>query len=159
MFDRTSSKISGLVTACRLYIWMKMRGVAVEEQIQWVLSYVQEESADMWKENMIEDLEGELLEYKIVEEFLTDIRKKFGKGDEESAKVAEIKRLEQGNKTIEEFVQKFRRVARDSRYERRPLMEEFKREMNEAIRRKLMEAKHQPSSIEQWYNKAIALML
>ena len=61
MFDGTSSKVSGFVTACKLYIKMKLRETAVEEQIQWVLSYVQEESADIWKENVLEDLEeGEL---------------------------------------------------------------------------------------------------
>jgi len=31
------------------------------------------------------------------------------------------------------FVQKFRRVARGSEYERRPLIKEFKREMNRTI--------------------------
>jgi len=49
-------------------------------------------------------LEGELLEYEIVREFLTDIRKEFGRGDEEEVKVVELKRLEQGGKTIEELV-------------------------------------------------------
>jgi len=39
-FDRTLSRVSGFVIACKLYIKMKMREVAVEEQIQWVLSYV-----------------------------------------------------------------------------------------------------------------------
>jgi len=32
---------------------------------------------------------------------------------------------------MEEFVQKFRRVAKESRYKERPLIEEFKREINE----------------------------
>jgi len=40
MFDRTLSKVSGSVTVCKLYIKMKMREAAVEEQIQWVLLYV-----------------------------------------------------------------------------------------------------------------------
>jgi len=33
VFDGTPSKVSGFVMACRLYIRMKMRGTAVEEQI------------------------------------------------------------------------------------------------------------------------------
>ena len=70
-----------------------MRGAAVEEQIQWVLSYIQRELADIWKENILEDLERRLLEYEIVGEFLADIRKEFRGGDKESVKVAELKRL------------------------------------------------------------------
>ena len=58
---------------------------------------------------------------------------------------------------MEEFVQEFKKVARESRYERRPLWEEFKRGINGAIRRKLMEAKNQPGFIEQWYKRAMAL--
>jgi len=36
-------------------------------------------------------------------------------------------------------------------------VEKFKRGMNGAIRRKLMEAENQPSSIEQWFRRATAL--
>ena len=86
--------------------------------------------ADVWKENILEDLEGRLLEYEIVGEFLVDIRKEFGGGDKESVKVAELKRLEQEGKMMEEFVQEFRRAARKSGYEGRPLVEEFKRGIN-----------------------------
>ena len=97
----------------------------------------------------MEELKGRLLEYELVGEFLIDIRKKFGGGDEESVKVAELKRLEQESRMMEEFVQEFRRIARESGYGGRPLIEEFKQEMNRAIRQKLMEVEHQPSSIEQ----------
>jgi len=58
----------------------------------------------VWNENVLEDLEGGLLEYETVEEFLAEIRKEFEGGDEESVKVAELRRLEQGGKTMEEFV-------------------------------------------------------
>ena len=34
VFDRVSSKVSGFMTVCKLYIRMKIREAAVEEQIQ-----------------------------------------------------------------------------------------------------------------------------
>ena len=58
---------------------------------------------------------------------------------------------------MEEFVQEFKRAVRGSGYERRPLVEEFKRGMNGGIQRKLMEAENPPASIEQWYRRATAL--
>ena len=74
----------------------------------------------------MEDLKGELLEYETAGKFLVDIKKEFGRGDEKIVKVAKLKRLEQGERTIEEFVQEFRRAARESGYKERPLVEEFK---------------------------------
>jgi len=118
---------------------------------------VQRGSVDVWKENVIEELEAGELEYELVEKFLTRLKKEFGGREEESVKIVELRKLEQGEKTIEEFVQEFKRAARGSGYERRPLVEEFKREMNRMIRIELMEAENQPGSIEQWYKRAMAL--
>ena len=106
---------------------------------------------------MLEDLEEGLLEYKTVGEFLADIKKEFRGGDKELVKVAELKRLEQRSRTIEEFVQEFRYVARKSEYEERLLVEEFKREINITICQRLMELEQQLGLIKQWYNRAIAL--
>ena len=58
---------------------------------------------------------------------------------------------------MKEFVQEFKRAARGSRYERRPLVEEFKRGMNGALKRKLMEVENQPGLIEQWFKRTMAL--
>ena len=41
IFDGTLSKVAGFVGACSLYIKMKLRNVLVEEQVLWILSYVQ----------------------------------------------------------------------------------------------------------------------
>ena len=78
-------------------------------------------------------MEGGVLEYETTGEFLADLKKEFGGGDKETVKVAELKRLEQRERAIEEFVQEFRRAARDSGYEGRLLVEEFKREINRVI--------------------------
>ena len=103
------------------------------------------------------ELETGEIEFESAGEFLAEIRREFGGGDEESVKVAKLKKIEQGGRTMEEFVQDFKRVARGSGYEGRPLIEEFKQGMNGSIRRKLMEAENQPATIEHWFKRAIAL--
>ena len=52
----------------------------------------------------MEELEAEEVEYESVEEFLMSLRKEFGRGEEESVKAAELRKLEQGGRTMEEFV-------------------------------------------------------
>ena len=104
----------------------------------------------------MEELEAGEVEYETAEEFLSSLKKEFGEEEKESVKAVELRKLEQGGRMMEEFVQEFKRAARGSRYEERPLVKEFKRRMNRSIRRKLMEAENQPGSIEQWYRRATA---
>jgi len=142
IFDGTTSKVAGFISACKLYIRMRFRKEPVEGQVQWILSYIQGGTADVWKENVMEELEAGKLEYETVEEFLTSLKKEFGGGEEESVKAVELRKLEQEGKTMEEFVQEFKRAARGSGYKRRLLVEKFKRGMNRVIRRKLIEAEN-----------------
>ena len=79
---------------------------------------------------------------------MLELRKEFGEGNKKSVRVAELKRVEQVGRTIEEFVQELRKIAKESGYERRVLLKEFKKGMNGVIRRKLMEIKRPPISIE-----------
>jgi len=157
IFNREAGKIGGFVTVCRSYLKMKMREGTVEEQVIWVLSYVQGGSADIWKENVMEELEAGEMEYESIEEFFTSMKKEFGGGEEEVTKAAELRQLEQGGRTIEDFVQIFKRIARGSGYEGWLLVEEFKRGINGGIRRKLMEVENPPTSIENWYRRATVL--
>ena len=100
---------------------------------------MQGESADIWKENIIEELEIGEIEFESAEEFLVEIRKEFGGEDEE---------IEQRGRMIEEFMQDFKRIVRDSSYKGHLLIEEFKQCMNGSIRRKLMKAENQLATIE-----------
>ena len=106
-------------------------------------------SSGCHNKNILEDLEMAVFEYETAEEFLADIKKEFGGGDKEMVKVAELKKLEQKEIKIEEFMQKFKRAVRESKYEERPLVEEFKRGINGTICQKLIKSEWQPSFIEQ----------
>ncbi len=58
-----------------------MRDVSLKKQIQWILSYIQRGVVDVWKENMLEELEAGKLEFETVGEFLAEIRREFGRGE------------------------------------------------------------------------------
>jgi len=72
---------------------------------------------------VLKELKAGKLEFETVGEFLTKIKKEFGGGEEESVKAAELRKMEQESRMIEEFVQEFKRAARKSGYEGRPLVE------------------------------------
>ena len=40
IFNGEAGRVGGFITACRLYIIMKLRGNTVEVQVQWVLTFV-----------------------------------------------------------------------------------------------------------------------
>jgi len=93
-------------------------------------------------------LETEEVGYESVGEFLAETKKNFEEGNKELLKIAELKRIDKGGRTMEKFMQDFKRVARGSRYEGCPLIEEFKWGINRAIRRKLIEMENQSGSRE-----------
>jgi len=77
------------------------------------------------------------------------LKEEFGRDNNKTMKVVELKKVEQRSETIEEFIQEFRRIAKESGYEGRLLIEEFKQGMNRVIQQKLIEAKRSLRSIEQ----------
>jgi len=75
IFSGGVGKIGGFIIVCKLYLRMKMKKALLEEQIQWILSYVQGGSVDIWKENVLEDLEEGILEYETVGEIFHRYKK------------------------------------------------------------------------------------
>ena len=149
IFNEKASKVGEFITAYKLYIRMRMRKESVEEQMQYILTYVQEELADIQKKNILEDLKVKEIEFVITREFLAELKKEFEEGDNKSAKVAKLKKVEQGPRTMKEFVQEIRKVARDNKYKEKALVEKFKQEMNRVIRKNLIEAERPSQSIDQ----------
>jgi len=92
-----------------------------------------------------------------VEKLFTKIRNDFEETSEEERKIEQLRKIEQGGRTCDEYIQEFKKVARESGYERRSLIEEFKRGLSGAIRRKLAEAEEPLSTIGEWQERAVRL--
>jgi len=151
------NQVVGFVNACHLFIQMRMGQVGERSKISWVLSYVQGEVAEVWKNNVLDEITKGVLLVTTVEELFTKIKQEFGEFDEESRKVDELRVLEKGGKTVDKYVQEFRRAARGSGYEGKALVEEFKRGLSGVIRRRLAEAEAPPTTITQWQERAVQL--
>ena len=89
LFNGTSSKVLSFIIGCKLYIRNKLAGATVKEQVQWVLSHMQGEAVDVWKENMMEELESGEVEYEFVEELLTSLKREFGGRSSKGSRVEE----------------------------------------------------------------------
>jgi len=76
---------------------------------------------------------------------------------EEDRKVEQLRTIEQGGRTYDEYVQEFKKIARESSYEGRLLIEEFKRRLNGALRRKLAKAESLLTTIGQWQERVVQL--
>ena len=126
-FNRERNQVVGFINACCLFMQMRLMQVTERNKISWVLSYVQGGVAEVWKGNVLDEITKGTSAVNTVEELFTKIRQEFGEFDKESRKVDELRVLEQGGKTVDEYVQEFRRAARGSGYEGRALVEEFKR--------------------------------
>jgi len=149
--------VSTFINTARIYIGMKMTEEATTTQVAWVLSYVQGGVAEAWKDNLMDELAKGESEVESVEQLFTKIRNDFGEMSEEERKIEQLWTIEQAGRMCDEYVQEFKKVARGSGYEGRPLIEEFKRGLNGAIRRKLAEAEELPSTIGEWQERAVRL--
>jgi len=126
VFSRKMEEVSVFVIVARLYIRMKMMEEVAATQVAWVLLYVQGRIAEAWKDNLLDELAKGELEVESAEQLFAKIRNDFGETLEEERKIEQLRTIEQGGRTYDKYVQKFKKVARGSSYEGRPLIEEFK---------------------------------
>ena len=106
---------------------------------------------------MLDELAKRESEVESVEQLFTKIRNNFGETSEEERKIEQLRTIEQGGRTCDEYMQEFKKVTRGSSYEGKPLIKEFKRGLNGSIRRKLAEAEEPLTTIGEWQEKAVRL--
>jgi len=68
---------------------------------------MQRKLENIWKKNLLEDLELREVEFELIGKFLLELKEEVERGDKESVKVAELRRIEQEGRTKGEFLQKF----------------------------------------------------
>jgi len=157
VFSGKMEEVSAFINTACLYIRMKMTEEAATTQVAWVLSYVQGGVTEAWKDNLLDELVKRESGVESAEQLFTKIKNDFGETLEEERKIEQLRTIEQRGRTCNEYVQEFKKIARGSSYKRQPLIEEFKRGLNGAIRRKLAEAEEPPSTIGEWQERAVRL--
>jgi len=84
-------------------------------------------------------------EVEIVEGLFKKMKNEFGETAEKEKKIKQLRTIEQRERIYNEYVQEFKKIARGSKYKRQLFTEEFKRGLNETIRRKSVKAKSPPA--------------
>jgi len=136
---------------------MKITEEVAATQVAWILSYVQGGIAEAWKNNLLDELAKGESEVELAEQLFAKIRNDFGKTLEEERKIEQLRTIKQEERTCDKYVQEFKKITRRSGYEGRPLIEEFKRRLNKAIRRKLAKAEEPPTTIGKWQERVVRL--
>ena len=92
------------MNTCRLYAEARLGGVNEKGKISWVLSYVQGGVAEVWKDNVLDEIEKGTLEVSTMKELFEKIMEEFGEFDEKSRKADELRLLVQGPRTYDEYI-------------------------------------------------------
>jgi len=133
VFGGKIEEVSMFIIAAHLYLRIKITDKVATTQVAWVLSYVQGGVVEAWKDNLLDELAKGESEVDTVEKLFTKIRNDFGEMSEKERKIEQLWTIEQGERTCNEYVQEFKKVARGSSYAGRSLIEEFKRGLNGAV--------------------------
>ena len=80
VFDGTSLKVSRFVEDCRRYTGRKMKEETEEDKICWIVSYVQGDRTDKWKERIVDEMFEDRWKDRKIEDILKEIEREFGKG-------------------------------------------------------------------------------
>jgi len=104
VFSGKIEEVSTFINAAHIYIRIKMMEKAAMTQVTWVLSYVQGGIAKAWKDNLLDKLAKGESEVESVEQLFTKIRNDFGETSEEERKIKQLRTIEQGGRTCDEYV-------------------------------------------------------
>jgi len=83
------------------------------------------------------------------DKLLKEIDRKFGDMDKRTTQSLKIRTIQQEDRSVDKHVQEFEKAALEAGYEGYPLIVEFKCLLNSGLRRRLMELRPMPVTIQQ----------
>ena len=103
--------------AC-LYLRIKMTEESQSTKMTQVLFYIQEEITEVQKDNLLDKLSKGESEVETTEKLFSKIKNESRKTVEKKRKIKQLKIIEQKKRTCGEYVQEFKKIARQSKYKR-----------------------------------------
>ena len=101
-----------------LYLRIKMTGESQLTKIVWVLSYIQKGIVEVWKDNLLNELSKEKSEVETTKELFSKMKNESRETTEKKRKIEQLRTIEQEKRIYNEYVQEFKKIARQSRYKR-----------------------------------------
>jgi hypothetical protein len=152
-FDGTSSETDRFIHQCSLYF--AHGNLTEQRKIDIALSHMSEGRALIWAERKL----GEILAVNYIGRtwalLAADIRADFGDTNKEATARLNIKKVKQGNKTMEEYLLDFDRYAALTGYNDAGLEEILKVGMNTSLLSRLYSSYPLPGNYQEWRSRAV----
>ena len=146
------------IHSCILYINEHPSEFSTEQnKVTWILSHMQTSSAQAWQEYVMAQIFKKTPWYNTADELLQKIQHQFSDMDKRATMSLKIHTMMQGDKMADEHVKDFEKAALEAGYDGFPLIVEFKWSLHPALRKRLLEIRPQPVTIQEWYNEAITI--
>jgi Ty3 transposon capsid-like protein len=133
-----------------------------EKKISFILSYLADGDAAVWKQQFIQTKIEESIEAKTDEpswenykEFVEALKKKFQPYDEPAEALEDMKKLRLGDGSITEHNSKFRLLVSQTGMKDSPALTDLYREtLSWGLQSPIIRSEHPPKTLEEWYTKA-----
>jgi Retrotransposon gag protein/Zinc knuckle len=148
-----------------VYVYLKVNWLIYDDdkkKISFILSYLADGDAAVWKQQFIQTKIEESKEAKTnkpnwgkYKEFVEALKKTFQPYDEPAEALKDIKKLHLGDGSIMEHNSRFRLLVSQTGMKDSPaLMDLYRETLPWGLQSPIIQSKHPPKTLEEWYTKA-----
>jgi len=163
-FNGDRTRIKDFLQECYLYLEVNKDVYDTKEKkIRFILSYMNTKEAAMWKKQFVTEITGVngTMTFPTYQDFIDKVQGDFKQEDKVRSATNQLENLQQGKRTAEELVTEFRLLVgkanltdttdSDNNY----LIRMFQKALNPRLANRILYADTIPTTIKDWYKKAI----